>query len=170
MALYLPKAQLEAWFESAHPGAKTIYARGPALDPRNESNALVRDWIDTGEVLPFQVRDPQTRELTYCIKRVRATAHAEERQRVQVDEAWRETAEGKIFLTLTRAANLGAPCPSNADLAAVAGLRNGDAARYLVYQLVEGGRIEIRHDGAARQCRRVRIVETGRWTAPAAAR
>lgn len=165
-ALYVPKAQLEEWFARAKAGAQVIYARGPMLDPRHDVPRLVRDWIATGEVNPKQRRDESGQGFVYWVERCRPVMReGESGGRVAVGDDFRETADGKIFLTLVRAANLGMPCPSNAQLAEVAGLREPDQARYLVKKLAEAGRIEVKLSGAGRSFRRVRIVESGRWTA-----
>ena len=170
---YMPRDQLEAWFARAAERAKTAYARGPGLDGRNEIAVLTREWSTSGEAELFKTRDPATGELLHCLRRLRpmTKADARELRRVAVDDEFRESAEGKIFLTLVRSANLGRACPSNAELAKVAGLRNADAARYVLHEkLVKLGRIEVRHEGAGNAQRRVRIIETGKWTAaPSAA-
>lgn len=165
---YMPRAQLEAWFARAAERAKTAYARGPGLDGRNEIAMLTREWSASGEAELFKTRDKVTGELLHCLRRLRPMVKADsnERRRVVVDDDFRESAEGKIFLTLVRCANLGAPCPSNAALADIAGLRNADAARYVLHEkLIKAGRIEVRHEGAGNAQRRVKIIETGKWTA-----
>lgn len=164
-ALYAPKAQIEEWFARAKSGDQMIYARGPMLDPRHEVPRLVRDWIATGEVNPKQRRDDGGAGSIYWVERCRPDVRSDGVKRIAVDDDYRETADGKIFLTLVRAANLGMPCPSNAALAEIAGLRDADAARYRLRLLAEQGRIEIKLSGPGRSFRRVRIVETGRWTA-----
>ncbi|WP_408585944.1 hypothetical protein [Novosphingobium sp.] len=165
-ALYVPKAQLEEWFARAKAGDKAIYARGAMLDPRHDVPRLVRDWQATGEVNPCQGRDESGSGFVYWVQRCRPVMRdGDAGGRVAVGDDFRETADGKIFLTLVRAANLGMPCPSNAQLAEVAGLRDADAARYRLKLLAEAGRIEVKLSGAGRNFRRVRIVESGRWTA-----
>jgi hypothetical protein len=82
-----------------------------------------------------------------------------------IDEAFRETVDGRIFIALVRAANLGLPCPSNAELAVMAGLRDADAARYVLRKLQQAARIDVVLSGPGRSFRRVRIIETGRMTA-----
>jgi hypothetical protein len=165
---YVDQAQLEEWFAGASAGARAIYATGPAIDHRHPVKLLVDEWIRTGEALPFQVKLAPG-QFQYCFQRarpnLRAAADERGRSRVSADAEWRETEAGKIYMTLVRAANLGLPCPSNAALAEAAGLRDADAARYRVKTLAEEGRIEVVLSGAGRSFRRVRIVETGRWTA-----
>lgn len=169
-ALYVPRVDLEAWFDRARAGDRQMYARGPALNPRHEVPMLIRDWIASGEATPVQARDQATRELLYFVVRCRpAPANDAGAARIEIGDDDRDTPEGKIYLTLVRAANLGMPCPTNARLAEVAGLRDADAARYVLYEkLRNGGLIEIMPKGV--NGRVVKIVKTGRVTADAAAR
>ncbi len=168
-ALYVPRPELEAWFAGARAGERHLYARGPSLNPKHEVPTLVRDWIAMGEVSPVQGRDQATRELLYFVVRCRRQALGDEgARRIAVNDEWRETAEGKMFLALVRAANMGAPCPSNAQLAQAAGLRDADAARYVLYEkLAKVGRVEILPNAGTRGGRVVKILETGRVTAEA---
>lgn len=167
--LYHSKDQLEAWFARAAPGAKKVYATGPALDHNETVVAIVRDWAAEGEAELFKVRDPQSRQLMHCVRRLKPVPLGEGSQRsvrVTADDAFRETPEGRVYMMLVRSANLGRGCPSNAALAEFAGLKNADQARYVLHEkLVKPGLIEIRHEGAGNAQRRVKIVETGRWTA-----
>jgi hypothetical protein len=165
-SLYTPRDALAAWFDRARAGERQLYARGPALDPRHEVPLMVRDWHTTGEATLVQGRDPATRELMYYVVRCRPQPAEPSARRVAVDDEWRETPEGRIFLTLVRAANMGQPCPSNADLAKVAGLRDADQARYVLYEkLAKGGRVQIVPNKTGRGGRVVKILETGRVTA-----
>lgn len=166
--LYVPRAELEDWFDSARAGERRIYARGPSLNPQHDVPQLVREWISTGEATALQGRDPATRECIYFVTRCRPQpAEDGARRRVSVDDEWRETPEGKIYLALVRAANFGLECPTNGDLARVAGLRDADAARYVLYEkLVKTRRIEIMSTAGTRGQRVVRIMETGKLTAP----
>ena len=165
--LYVPTGELEDWFDTARAGSRHLYARGPSLDPRHDVVRLVNDWRATGEVTMVQGREAGTRQTLYFVDRCRPQPADGAPRRVVVDDAWRETPEGKIFLLLVRCANLGAPCPSNGQLAAAAGLRDADAGRYVLYKLRDMGRVEILPTAGPRGGRVVRIVETGRVTAEA---
>lgn len=172
--LYMRREQMEAWFAGAAAGTKCVYASGPGLDHREPVVAMAAEWAASGEAELFKVRDPGNGQLLHCVRRKRPVAldldEAERggrRRRVSVSEAFRETPEGRIYMMLVRSANLKRPCPSNAELAQFAGLKNADQARYLLHEkLVKPGLIEVRHDGAGNAQRRVKIAETGRWTAP----
>lgn len=165
--LYVPRTELEEWFARARAGERHVYARGPGLDGRHEVPMLVRDWIATGEATASQGRDPATRDCIYFVTRCRPQpADDGARRRVSVDDEWRETAEGKVYLALVRAANFGMECPTNGDLAKAAGLRDADAARYVLYEkLVKGGHVEILPTAGTRGQRVVRIMATGQLTA-----
>lgn len=170
ITLYIAREKLEAWFAKAAPGAKYVYATGPGLDHREAAPTLAREWAATGEAELFKVRDPASQQLLHCVRRLRPVQHdgsePARRARVSADEAFRETPEGRLYLMLVRSANLGRACPSNAALAEFAGLKNADQARYVLHEkLVKPGLIEVRHEGAGNAQRRVKIVETGRWTA-----
>jgi len=167
---YVDIGQLEEWFAGAAAGQQAIYGTGPSGIPSHPVQQLVNEWARTGEI----VKLPNVRlgpgMWRYALQRARpqSRAAADERgrkTRVSVDEAWRETEAGRIYMALVRAANLGLPCPTNAQLAEAAHLRDADAARYRVKLLGEEGLIELAHSGAGRCFRRVKIVETGRWTA-----
>lgn len=163
-ALYVQRPVLEEWFAHARAGQRAMYARGTA-DSKHDVVQLVRDWIRTGEATAAQGRDPATRELIYYVVRCRPSEREPGVQRAVIDEAFRETVDGRIFIALVRAANLGLPCPSNAELAVMAGLRDADAARYVLRKLQQAARIDVVLSGPGRSFRRVRIIETGRMTA-----
>lgn len=168
--LYYPCEQLEQWFQNANAGAKRVYASGPGLDHREGVVRLAAEWSKTGEAELFKIRDPKNGQLLHCVRRKRPVMidapEGERRNRISASEAFRETPEGRVYMMLVRSANLGRGCPSNAALAEFAGLKNADQARYVLHEkLVKPGLIEIRHEGAGNAQRRVKIVETGRWTA-----
>lgn len=166
---YVDQAQLEEWFAGAPAGAQAIYATGPSGVPTHAVQKLVNEWERTGEIIKLPNVRLGPNLWQYALKRARPTrrAAADERSRTRIsaDPEWRETEAGRIYMTLVRAANLGLPCPTNAALAEAAGMRDADAARYQVKLLRDEGRIEVVLSGAGRSFRRVRIVETGRWTA-----
>lgn len=167
---YVDQAQLEEWFAGAAAGAQAIYGQGPTGIPSHPVQKLVNEWAQTGEIvkLPNVRLGPNLFRYALVRARPQSRAAADQRgrkARVSADEEWRETEAGKIYMTLVRAANLGLPCPTNAQLAEIAGMRDADAARYQVKLLAKEGRIQVLLSGAGRSFRRVRIMETGRWTA-----
>lgn len=156
---YADKAQLDGWLTRAKPGDSAIYATGPALDPKNETVALVRDWKDTGEVTCVQRRVEG--RLTYQVQRIARRAVEEPKKRLQLDGEFEESAAGKLLRHLARLANAGLPCPSNAVLADAVGLRNEEGARYQLKLLAAAGHVRINKLPAGRV---VLIVETGART------
>lgn len=166
---YVDLAQLEEWFAGAAAGAMAIYATGPSGAPGNPVQKLVNDWERTGEIIKLPNVRLGPNLWRYSLKRARPSCRAapdeKQRSRVTVGAEWRETEKGRVFMCLVRAANAGLPCPTNAGLAETAGLRDADAARYQIRLLRDERRIEVVLNGAGRCFRRVRIVETGRWTA-----
>lgn len=167
---YVDQAQLEEWFAGAAAGQQAIYGTGPTGVPGHPVQVLVNEWARTGEIVKLPNVRLGPNMWRYALVRARpgSRAAADERgrkARVSADADWRETDAGRIYMTLVRAANLGLPCPTNAGLAEAAGLKDADAARYQVKLLRDSGQIEVLLSGAGRCFRRVRIVETGRWTA-----
>jgi hypothetical protein len=172
---YVDAALLEEFFRGAPAGQKLMYAIGCTLDAAHPTIKLVNEWAATGEAVEFNQRRLGPWKEEYWFKRARPQMRdlgdGRGSKRVAVDDEWRETADGKIFLTLVRHANLGLPCPTNARLAEIAALTDNagnpdaDAARYRIKLLEKAGRIKLEHSGAGRSFRRVLITETGRWTA-----
>lgn len=71
-----------------------------------------------------------------------------------------------ILSALKRAAEMGAPCPSNPELGAIVGYSR-DTVREAIQRFVDEGRINLEVRGSKR---RVTIVDTGKSTAPIADR
>jgi hypothetical protein len=147
---------------AAEVGEEALYARGPALDHREPAVVLAADWAKTKEVMLLKVRCPTTRELLHYVKRIHVVAKTGVVRRVQRDEEWEQTEEGRVFMLMVRLANMGMPCPSCQDIAERCSLRDRDAARYLLSKLQAAKRIRQSLDGKHRI---VEIVETGRRTA-----
>jgi len=161
---YVDQQQLEEWFSWAAAGDQAFYATGPHGNPRHPVQKLVNKWAAAGEAIKLKPVDLAEGMKAFAFTRARPDPRGAYK-RVMTDEEWRETPDGRIFLELVRAANFGLPCPTNAKLAEVAGLPDADAARYRIKLLAQQRRIDVAHDGPGKSFRRVRIVETGRWTA-----
>lgn len=149
-------------------GAAATYATGPGLTPGHEINTMVSDWAKQGEVVLCQRRHPVSRELMYQVQRCSPELREStggRSKKLRLDEDYRETPEGKVFLALVRAANMGLPCPDNAELAQISGVRNPVAASDIIKKLRVAGKISVTFDGDSRNSQRqVMIVETGRKT------
>jgi len=144
LGLVTPLTELEAWFESAAPNAKAIYAVGLAL-PRSEPAVLqVKRWIEAGEVRPFQRRDPlDGRRWQFLIERV-DTASARARE-VRPDLSAQQLIA--LHRELVNAAGQGLPCPSRSQLAQAITGQSDDKARkrvsYLMKRLEADGKIAL---------------------------
>lgn len=170
---YADPAQLEAWLVKASAGASMTYATGASLDHRHPVAVLVRDWIDSGEVNPVKRRHPVSGELMHQVQRrgrLRGSESGESpaaplrpAAALLPDD---ESPEGVIYRALLRASNLLLPCPTNAELARLAGLHDADAASYRLKRLRDLGLISIDTSGTTRNAARVvRITATGKRTA-----
>ena len=154
LGLAAPVEQLEAWFASAAPGAREIYATGVDLPREAAAVALVRRWQGEGLVTMFQKRDEaDARKINWIVERLDAAgkraapdAPAEPRRdaitRSQLDELMGEL-RGCV---IRRRA-----CPSNRQLARMLDLGEGGKARrrvdYLVTLLANDGRIAVQSHG-----------------------
>jgi hypothetical protein len=144
LALVVPVAELEAWFESAAPHAKAIYATGFDL-PRGEAAVqLVNRWVSAGEVRTFNRRDPlNPRRWQFLIERT--DTEAARAQQVQPDLS----AHQMIVLhrELVSAAASAQPCPSRTRLAEVVTGQTDDRARervrWLMKRLEAEGKIAL---------------------------
>ena len=159
---YLSLSRLTDWMDTAAPGDRLDYARGPALDHKEPACRLVSDWVAQRLVTPAKRRDVVTGELVHFAERIRIAERVDGPRRIRRDEAWEATPEGRVFLVLVRAANFGLPCPTNAEIAARCDLRDGNAASYRIKNLVALGKIRLISES---QQRVVVISDTGRMTA-----
>lgn len=144
LALVTPVAELEGWFETASPLAKAIYAIGLELPRQEPGVLLVKRWIATGEVRPFQRRDPlDKRRWQFLIERA-DTASARLRE-VRPDLSGQQLII--LHRELVTAAAADAPCPARAHLAqAVTGqcdARARERVRWLMKRLEAEGKIAL---------------------------
>ena len=163
---YAPLAVLNAWFTMARPGdAATIYAIGPALNPREPVAELVARWIKGGEVTAFKTRS-MAGELLHHVRRAAQLSEAAPISAVAAAAAITALpAKAERMLgVLAELAEASAACPSWASLGDLADLRDGDAARYQCRLLEGAGLISISTDGHARV---VTITASGKATASA---
>jgi hypothetical protein len=168
----LPVSELAAWLDGAAPGERVAYARGLALAAGSASAHLARDWAAGGLVHLFQVPVPLDgggREFEFMVERrhaVRGEPQAPSGQRgitaagVVDDDALPPGDEGRVLVLLRRAARFGQQCPTNAEIAEALGLRNHEAARYLIGKLIRAELIRVTDHGPAHR-RVVRILPDG---------
>ena len=79
-----------------------------------------------------------------------------------MDAEFAESAEGRLLAVLSRRANLGLPCPTMPQLAAEAGIGDGNAGTYRFGKLLALGKIR---EVKMAEGRVVTIVATGARTA-----
>jgi hypothetical protein len=144
LALVTPLAELEAWFADAAPHAKAIYAVGMVLPREEPAVVQVKRWIASGEVHPFQRRDPMdARRWQFLIERA-DTASARARE-VRPDLSGQQLIV--LHRELVNAAAADAPCPTRKALAqTVTGQsdeRARDRVRWLMKRLEAEGKIAL---------------------------
>lgn len=157
---YTGLADLKTWIIRAPDGATLDYAWGPGLDQAEPTVRMVADWIKTKQVVPLQRRE--NGGLVYFVKRTKRAVMPEPVQRVVRRVEHRATPEGQLLLVLETLAERGQVCPSNAALAAKAGLRDKEAARYALSKLEAAGSIKVEANGHEKI---VLVVSTGLKTA-----
>lgn len=166
-------SDVEAWARGAADGERLIYMRGLAPARGTATFLLIQDYAAGGLVahLPQAVvTDAATgaRETLWSVARKRgggeaAPARSTTLAGCAVPDAEREERMDAILRALRRAANMGMVAPTNGELAKSLGLKDADAARYLVNRLVAAGAIKVADQGP-RARRIVTIVATGRET------
>jgi hypothetical protein len=155
------EAALE-WARHARPGEKFVYFTGPALIQALPVVAAARRLHDLGEVIFVQERrGPGTRDYVMLKRR-----NAEPQRPSSRGEAFERAPGCKVddeledlMAVLRRLAARALECPSNKQLADMAGLKDSESARYRLGLLAQAGRIEVRT--RAEGARIVTIVSTG---------
>lgn len=161
-AYMIPAAFAEA-LARLQPGASLAFAAGEPLNDFHPTVKLAYAARDRGEVtLHKGGRDDQGR-LLQKVQRVNPEARADDAGRAARDALWLDTPEGRVFLAIEQAAEAGLTCPSNAELAEAAQLRDADAASYRLRKLEDAGRVRVRHGAGGRV---VSIIGSTLETAP----
>jgi len=153
---------LDSWWRRASPGDEFIYCE--ALEPiRNDET-----WQRAGELaragfLRTHERLRAGGGKQYFVVR---TSKRVEKQLNPVEACLADPATDAILRALKRAANLGMPCPSDAELARAAGLNTRDQAQWRVRKLVDVGLISstLAYEGGV-PSRVVTIAASGKFTA-----
>lgn len=159
----LPRAQVEAWLETAAPGARLTYAHGRCLI-QGDTSLFVRQLALDGIVDPAQPRAADG-GFDYTIQKRSSRFEA---PRSAAREAADDPALDVILRMFTREANFGERASSNRDLAKAAGLATRDQAAARVRKLIELGRIKTAAMDAGPYAgwRWVTITATGKSTRP----
>lgn len=184
LTLYADVTVMEAWLETAAPGAELVYATGPALGREAPAGLLARRWADEGEAVLFQRRPGPGKPLQYVARRREPpvakprvfgnAARRQSRPALGAPADFAETQAGRVFALLVDLAARGLPCPTNRAIAAELDLNTAEQARYAITRLVRAGMIRV--DAASTfDPRVVTILNTGARTAdpsrvPAAAK
>ncbi len=170
----MPVSDFEAWVQSASAGEVIVYAKGQALAQGSATVLLARELGPNGakmvELLQRIVKVDDRRETEWFAVRVRKSAdaaplhHPADGPSPRAGEVPDDSDEQNAILrAFRRAVNLRAVAPTNAELASICGLSNGERARYLVGKLISRGLIKVSDQGP-RARRIVTIVATGRET------
>ncbi len=162
--------QMQSWVDRARPGEDAVYATGER--PPADVAALAVALYDARLVTMTSKTVAGTRR--FILQRlpdlrpsqVRAQARRNPGQFAKSADDGRRTAR-IVLRMLTRAADQGLACPTNAELARRAGLRDAAAASYRVRRLVAAGQIIVEEPSPLER-RVVTIVATGRKTRRAA--
>jgi hypothetical protein len=151
---------VDAFVRTADRGAEFVYCE--AREPmRGETWARVGELVQA-ELVRSHQRRRQGGGFEYFIVR---TGKARAQRMNPQQAALADAATATILQILKRAANVGADCPSDAELARQVGLSTRILAQNRVRRLIEVGLIEstVAHEGGVPR-RVVTIVETGRRT------
>jgi hypothetical protein len=152
---------LLAFVRRAPAGESLIYCAAPDLI-RSETSARVNDLAAEGLVRPHRRRRAGGGWEYFVVRTGKGFAT----RLTPVEAALTDPATDLIFRALKRAANLGFPCPSDADLARSCGLNTRDQAQHRVRKLIDLGLVQstLAYDGGV-PFRVVTIAETGKCTA-----
>lgn len=140
--------QMHAWLRRAAPGESVVYSAGDR--PGREIAGVARALHEAGLV---SLTSKRSAEGFRFIAERRATpigapaTGRSNRGRFRIKPPVRRSAETTILRVLRMAADRGQPCPTNAELAAIAGLSGAVAASYRMRRLVAAGKIAIAEPG-----------------------
>lgn len=150
------------WVRRAQAGDAVVYARGETIS-RAVSAVAVR-MSDQG--LVDLTRRREGRGWQFLMQR-RAKPFALAADRRRGRNYGRTSAETAILRMISDAIRYRRPCPTNAEIAAEAGLSGGLAASYRLRKLVAAGKIAL-IDNGPRERRVAVLIATGQATARAA--
>lgn len=151
---------LDAFVRRAGPEDSFTYCEAPDLI-RSETSARVTELAGEGLVRPHRRRREGGGWEFYVVRTRKGLPVKTD----PVAAALAEPSTDLIFRALKRAANFGKPCPSDADLARLAGLGMRQQAQQRVRKLIDVGLIEstVAYEGGV-PSRVVTIVATGKQT------
>jgi hypothetical protein len=158
--------EIEDWVRTARPGDLLIYARGvPSLVGTPQNAAAQKLWA-AGKVRLNLRRSPEDRALEYLMwRKAPERIRSSKPKLVPTASIDGRTDAARAYRVLVLNADHGRPCPSNEDLARLAGLIGKDRAAYAMRCLVQAGMIESEIVELKSGARVVTICESGRKTA-----
>lgn len=174
-----PAQAVEHWAKAARPGERFVYFTGPALVRSLPVVDAVERLKMLGEVLTVQQRrgphlfdylvikrrNVEPPPLSAAAVGARGSSVSRPGHPTGASQSLSDDLED-LMAVLRRHANLGRECPSNAELARLAGLKDAESARYRLAQLATCGRIAVRTPPQGPRV--VTIVSSGRSTASVA--
>lgn len=152
---------LAAFVRRAAAGESFIYCAAPELI-RSETSVRVNELATAGLVSPHRRRRAGGGWEFFVVR----TGKGLVTRLDPVAAALADPATDLIFRALKRAANMGFPCPSDADLARTCGLNTRDQAQHRVRKLIDLGLVQstLAYEGGV-PFRVVTIAESGKSTA-----
>jgi len=144
LTTYADAAELARWFDGAAPKHECTYATGVALG-RHATAELARRLEGEGKVA--LVRRRNGRGFDYIIRKL-PTATADGCADGDLDPV-----TARVLSVLAERFAAGVPCPSQAELARLAGLPNRRAAQYRLALLMQRGLVQIETVAGRRQVR-----------------
>ena len=175
----IPVEALERWLAIAEPGSSIVYYSGYSLPRGSKAIAYLRALSDAGEINFCQRRRDGGGGSDYVAQRCGepvpdpagfgTNAEFFKPRRRERDDDAQFAAQEAILRQLRRAANFGLVCPSNSELARLAGLGTRNQAAYQIRKLQEDAQIIVRHDPDPDRgtVRRVKVCigdDIWRWT------
>lgn len=164
-APFIDAGGLARWAEGATSGSALTLGRGAAVPPA--VSPVVARLVDAG-VINFARRRIGAGDFEFVAQRrsspATRTKAASPRGCARAGSGRAGVAERRILKALTIAASRDLPCPTNAQLASVAGLSGALAASYRLGLLVKRGLIAVDVPADPRARRVVTIIATGATT------
>lgn len=148
--MYLDPEHVRHLYENMVPGgAFQTYAIGSAIDQRNETARLVRQWLNAGLVEEHKTREAATGRLLYVFrKRKPAPQPLSNAQQLPAAVADLPEDAAALLALIAAEAAKGRPCPSNSEIARRLGLKRPEYASRLIARLRARGLVRVR--GGAR--------------------
>lgn len=162
--MFMGGEDLRDWARDASPGTSLCLGIGASMPPATA--AVVRSLSDAG-VIDAPRRKVGPEKYSFVVQR--RSARYIERAPMPVQRGGQRTRragtiERRILKLLLIAASRELPCPTNAAIANLVGLRDELAASYRIRKLQERGMIRVTVPADPRQHRVVTIVASGKST------